>query len=38
MNLPSNRKKAATKLYARAGFPNYQTYLRIKKKVYNQES
>lgn len=38
MNLPSNRKKAATKLYAKAGFPNYQTYLRIKKKVYNQES
>lgn len=33
MALPSNRGKSVNKLYARAGFPNYQMYLRIKRDV-----
>lgn len=33
MALPSNRGKSVNKLYARAGFPNYQVYLRIKREV-----
>lgn len=33
MRLPSNRGKPVNRLYAKAGFPNYQMYLRTKRKV-----
>lgn len=37
MKLPCNKGKTANKLYPKAGFPNYQVYLRIKKEVYKQD-
>ena len=38
MRLSANRGKSANQLFSKAGFPNYQTYLRIKSKVYKQDS
>lgn len=38
LQLPSNRGKTAVKLYAKAGFPDYQVYLRISKEVRGDEA
>lgn len=38
MRLPSNQGKTITKLYPKAGFPNYQVYLRINREVRSQEA
>lgn len=37
MKLPCNKGKTANRLYPKAGFPNYQVYLRIKKEVYKRD-
>lgn len=36
LSLPDNQGKSAQKLYSKAGFLSYRTYLRIKKTVYNE--
>lgn len=38
MRLPSNRGKSVNKLYSKAGFPNYQMYMRISREVKAQRS
>ena len=38
MRLPRNQGKSVNKLYSKAGFPNYQMYMRISREVKAQRS
>ena len=38
MKLPSNRGKTVTRLYPKAGFGNYQVYLRIHREVRGNDA